>query len=93
MKWQMSLINRPLKTVFASTTDPAAGSTWRRAASLRYILRYRLEPAEGGAGFTEFGEANPRGLDKTAMRLFTGVARRNSERGLKLLKKELEQRV
>ena len=55
-----------------------------------YTLRYELEPIEGGTQFTEIGEANPKGLLKFAIRLFAGGAKSNSERGLKLLKTELE---
>lgn len=55
-----------------------------------YALRYLLEPVEGGTRFTEIGEANPQGLLKFAIRLFAGGAKKNSERGLRLLKDELE---
>jgi uncharacterized protein YndB with AHSA1/START domain len=55
-----------------------------------YTLRYLLEPNGGGTRFTEVGEANPRGLLKFAIRLFAGGAKKNSERGLWLLKEALE---
>lgn len=55
-----------------------------------YTLRYLLEPNGGGTRFTEVGEANPRGLLKFAIRLFAGGAKKNSERGLQLLKQALE---
>jgi len=55
-----------------------------------YTLRYLLEPVEGGTQFTEQGEANPRGMLKIAIQLFAGGAKKNSERGLNLLKDELE---
>lgn len=60
------------------------------AGMYAYTLRYELEPVEGGTRFIETGEANPRGLLKFAIRLFAGGAKQNSERGLKLLKAELE---
>jgi uncharacterized protein YndB with AHSA1/START domain len=56
----------------------------------KYVLRYLLEPIESGTRFTEVGEADPRGLLKFAIRLFAGGAKKNSARGLDLLKKELE---
>jgi len=55
-----------------------------------YTLRYQLEPNEGGTRFTEIGKANPQGLLKFAIRLFWGGAKKNSERGLRLLKEALE---
>ena len=60
------------------------------AGMYAYTLRYELEPVEGGTRFTEIGEANPKGLLKFAIRLFAGGAKKNSERGLVLLKSELE---
>jgi hypothetical protein len=60
------------------------------AGMYAYTLRYLLEPFEGGTSFTEFGSANPKGPLKFAIRLFAGGAKKNSERGLKLLKAELE---
>lgn len=56
-----------------------------------YTLRYLLEPNDGGTRFTEIGEANPQGLLKFAIRLFVGGAKKNSERGLRLLKEALEE--
>ena len=56
----------------------------------KYVLRYLLEPSESGTRFTESGEADPRGLLKFAIRLFAGGAKKNSARGLDLLKEELE---
>jgi uncharacterized protein YndB with AHSA1/START domain len=55
-----------------------------------YTLRYLLEPNDGGTQFTEIGEANPQGLLNFAIRLFMGGAKKNSERGLQLLKETLE---
>lgn len=55
-----------------------------------YRLSYLLEPNEGGTLFTEVGQANPQGLLKYAIRLFAGGAKKNSERGLQLLKEALE---
>lgn len=55
-----------------------------------YTLRYEFEPVAGGTRFTEIGEANPKGFLKFTIRLFAGGAKRNSERGLALLKNELE---
>jgi len=58
-----------------------------------YTLRYLLEPIDGGTWFTEVGEANPRGLLKFAIRMFWGGAKKNSERGLQLLKATLEDAI
>jgi uncharacterized protein YndB with AHSA1/START domain len=55
-----------------------------------YTLRYLLEPNDGGTQFTEIGEANPQELLNFAIRLFIGGAKKNSERGLQLLKETLE---
>ena len=55
-----------------------------------YVLRYQMEPKDGGTYFTEIGEANPQGLLKFAIQIFAGGAKKNSARGLKLLKDELE---
>ena len=55
-----------------------------------YTLRYLLEPVEGTTRFTEIGEANPQGPLKLAIGLFAGGAKKNSERGLQLLKEALE---
>ena len=60
------------------------------AGMYTYTLRYELEPAENGTLFSEIGEANPKGMLKFAIRLFTGGAQKNSERGLNLLKTALE---
>jgi len=60
------------------------------AGMYAYTLRYELEPAGGGTLFREIGTANPKGLLKFAIRLFAGGAKKNSERGLRLLKTELE---
>ena len=57
-----------------------------------YTLRYLLEPVEAGTRFIEIGEANPQGMLKFAIRLFAGGAKKNSERGLKLLKEEIEKK-
>lgn len=62
------------------------------AGMYTYRLRYILEPMENGTRFTEIGEADPKGLLKIAIRLFLGGAKGNSERGLKLLKDELEKK-
>jgi hypothetical protein len=58
-----------------------------------YTLRYQLEPSESGTRFTEIGEANPQGLLKFAIKIFAGGAKKNSERGLNLLKAELEKEL
>ncbi|HUF39731.1 MAG TPA: SRPBCC family protein [Anaerolineales bacterium] len=60
------------------------------AGMYAYTLRYELERTESGTRFTEIGVANPKGMLKFAIRLFAGGAKRNSKRGLELLKTELE---
>lgn len=55
-----------------------------------FVLRYVLEPVDNGTRLTEIGEADPPTLMKLALSAYIGSAKRNSERGLRLLKTYLE---
>jgi hypothetical protein len=55
-----------------------------------YLLRYIFEPVGKGTRLTEVGEADPPPLMRLAIGLFVGNAKRNGERGLRLLKSSLE---
>ena len=60
------------------------------AGMYTYTLRYVLEQSIKATKFTEFGEADPKGLLKLMINLVMGGAKKNSERGLLLLKETLE---
>lgn len=55
-----------------------------------FVLRYVFEPVANGTRLTEMGEADPPTLMRLAIGLFIGNARKNSERGLRMLKSFLE---
>jgi uncharacterized protein YndB with AHSA1/START domain len=55
-----------------------------------YVLRYIFEPVGTGTRLTEVGEAHPPPWMRMAIGLLAGNAKRNGERGLRLLKSSLE---
>jgi hypothetical protein len=55
-----------------------------------FVLRYIFEPIGNETKLTEVGEADPPPMMRLAIGFFIGNAKRNSERGLRLLKSFLE---